>query len=89
MEKTLFSVSCTTCRARIAVRSRSAIGQILECPKCGSMVMISPPDGWVEEVASPTQPVAAPAKAQTVVVASPSDKSTKTVISAPPAARGR
>ena len=84
MEKALFSVSCTTCRARIAVRSRSAIGQILECPKCSSMVMISPPDGWVEEVASPPQPAAPLAKAQAVVVTPPSDKTTKTVSGAPP-----
>ena len=47
MEKALFSVSCTTCRARLAVRNKEAIGEILECPKCGSMVLISPPEGWV------------------------------------------
>ena len=58
MEKALFSVSCTTCRARLAVRNREAIGEILECPKCGSMVLITPPDGWVPE----EKPHAPPAK---------------------------
>ncbi len=45
MEK-LFTITCTTCRARLAVRTESAIGAILECPKCDSMVHITPPDGW-------------------------------------------
>ena len=45
MEKALFSVSCTTCRAKLAVRDKEAIGEILECPKCGSMVLIVPPEG--------------------------------------------
>ena len=39
-----FSISCTTCQARLRVRDASAIGQILACPKCGSMVMIQAPD---------------------------------------------
>ena len=56
MEKPLFSVSCTTCRARLAVRHKEALGKILECPKCGSMVLISPPEGWVlREEPSPTR----------------------------------
>ena len=46
MEKAIFSITCTTCRARLAVRSQSAIGTILECPKCESMVHIVPPEGW-------------------------------------------
>ena len=59
MEKALFSVSCTTCRARLAVRNKEAIGEILECPKCGSMVLISPPEGWVSgRTATPPRPPA-------------------------------
>lgn len=42
----LFSVACITCNARIKVRSVSAIGQILACPRCGGMVQIEPPAGW-------------------------------------------
>ncbi len=38
-----FSISCTTCRARLKVGSADAIGQILACPKCGSMVLVEPP----------------------------------------------
>lgn len=46
MEKALFSIICTTCRAKLAVRNRQVIGDILECPKCGSMVQVVPPEGW-------------------------------------------
>ncbi|MBN1395784.1 MAG: hypothetical protein JW959_12245 [Pirellulales bacterium] len=46
MEKAIFTITCTTCRARLAVRSEAAIGTILECPKCESMVYVVPPDGW-------------------------------------------
>ncbi|MFO7905527.1 MAG: hypothetical protein R6U98_22880 [Pirellulaceae bacterium] len=38
-----FSITCTTCRARLRVRDESAIGQILACPKCGSMVLVEAP----------------------------------------------
>ena len=47
VEKALFSILCTTCQARLKVRSQKAIGEILGCPKCGSMVQITPPEGWV------------------------------------------
>lgn len=42
----LFSITCTTCRARLKVRDAAAIGQILGCPKCGSMVQVAAPAGW-------------------------------------------
>lgn len=45
----LFRISCVTCRARLSVRNRSAIGQIVACPKCGSMVEIAPPSGWLDD----------------------------------------
>jgi len=75
VEKALFSVSCTTCRAKLAVRNKSALGQILECPKCGSMVMISPPDGWVDEQVSPPAAAPQPAPEQNGVVIPKSGKS--------------
>ena len=40
-----FSIICTTCQTRLRVRDESAIGQILACPKCGSMVMVDGPNG--------------------------------------------
>ena len=50
----MFSITCTTCKARLKVRSEEAIGAILECPKCNSMVHIVPPEGW-----EPTETTAA------------------------------
>ena len=41
-----FRVACTTCNARLKVIDPAAIGQILSCPKCGSMVQVTPPPGW-------------------------------------------
>lgn len=52
----LFNVICTTCRASLKVRHVSAVGQILSCPRCGSMVEIVPPPGWQPPAAS-TGPV--------------------------------
>jgi hypothetical protein len=53
VHKRLFSITCTTCQARLAVRSEAAIGTILECPRCESMVQVQPPPGW-KPAASPT-----------------------------------
>jgi len=41
-----FTITCTTCQARLSVRKASAIGQILSCPKCQSMVQVEAPPGW-------------------------------------------
>jgi hypothetical protein len=76
VEKALFSVSCTTCRAKISVRKKEAIGQILECPKCKSFVLIAPPDGWVDEEPQ-TKPSTAPPSPKKTVAASPVDDSVK------------
>ena len=38
-----FKITCVTCRARLAVRNEALIGQILACPKCGSMVQVAAP----------------------------------------------
>lgn len=40
-----FTITCATCKARLKVRDRSAIGQIVACPKCRSMVMVESPHG--------------------------------------------
>ena len=42
----LFTITCETCASRLQVKQKSAIGQVLSCPKCGSMVEIQPPEGW-------------------------------------------
>jgi len=42
----LFSISCTTCQKRLKVREASAIGEILICPSCGSMVLVEAPAEW-------------------------------------------
>lgn len=44
---TLFSIECTTCRARLKVTSSDAIGQILACPRCQGMVQVAPPSEWI------------------------------------------
>jgi hypothetical protein len=48
----LFSIQCTTCRVRLKVKDESIIGDILACPKCGSMVHVTPPDGWRQGAAA-------------------------------------
>lgn len=53
----LFSINCPTCNARLKVRDTSAIGQILNCPKCASMVHVAAPAGWQPPNSSaPPQP---------------------------------
>lgn len=63
---TLFRVQCPTCAARLKVTSRSLIGQIVNCPKCGSMVEIAAPDspGSTDKSKSKAAPVAAPIASQ-------------------------
>lgn len=39
----MFTIKCTTCNAKLAVRNDELIGQILACPKCGGMVLVSRP----------------------------------------------
>ncbi|MFN3151042.1 hypothetical protein [Bremerella sp.] len=59
---TLFRVQCPTCAARLKVTSRSLIGQIVNCPKCGSMVEIAAPDSpaSTDKSKAKAAPVAAP-----------------------------
>lgn len=42
-----------------------AIGQILDCPKCGSMVQIVPPEGWVPPESDPAAAGAYPSNLRT------------------------
>jgi hypothetical protein len=44
-----FRITCTTCRARLKIVDPAAVGQILACPKCNSMVQAVPPDDWTPE----------------------------------------
>ena len=49
-----FSIRCTTCLASLVVRDEQAIGQILACPKCNSMVLVQPQgESATETVAAP------------------------------------
>ncbi|MCA9176424.1 MAG: hypothetical protein KDB14_18180 [Planctomycetales bacterium] len=48
-----FHITCTTCRARLKVKDESAIGLVLSCPKCGSMVQVLAPDP-ARETSPPT-----------------------------------
>ncbi len=38
-----FTLTCTTCQARLKIVDASAIGQIHACPRCGGMVKIAAP----------------------------------------------
>ena len=42
----LFSILCDTCAAKLRVTRPNAVGQVLACPKCQSMVRVVPPPGW-------------------------------------------
>src|SRR6476661_4608767 len=51
-----FTIQCTTCRRSLRVTNPEAIGQILSCPKCGSMVLVEAPSGWTRTAAVAEQP---------------------------------
>jgi len=56
-----FSITCTTCQARLTVNSEDALGQILQCPKCNSMVAVPESADTTTAPASTNQsPPAAP-----------------------------
>ncbi len=52
----VFSIICKSCAAKLKVAKPSLIGQILACPKCGTMIEVQPPPGW-EPPVDPTAPV--------------------------------
>ncbi|MEX0936764.1 MAG: hypothetical protein WDZ59_02810 [Pirellulales bacterium] len=68
----LFSITCQTCEARLKVRNRQAIGQILACPKCESMVQVVPPPGWIESTTTEHREEEATAAAAAIGAASQS-----------------
>ena len=49
-----FHTTCTTCGARLMVQDESAIGEILGCPKCGSMVLVAHPNAESSSVEGTT-----------------------------------
>ncbi|MDR1960403.1 MAG: hypothetical protein LBQ54_15430 [Planctomycetaceae bacterium] len=51
-----FPILCQSCHSRLLVRNQEWIGQILACPKCGSMVLIEAPAGTPSEP-QPVPPV--------------------------------
>src|SRR5262249_5247527 len=79
----LFTIQCTTCRARLKVKDESVIGDILACPKCGSMVQVVPPVDWKSagETAIAAQPSTMPA---TLAGATASIPSPRVTLAAPP-----
>lgn len=76
----LFTITCTTCRARLKVREMAAIGQILACPKCDSMVQVAPPPGWQppteSAIGAPERTNSPPSTGSTITlrIPPPSDK---------------
>ena len=57
-----FSITCTTCQAKLKVRSAEAIGQIFSCPKCESMVQVVAPADWTPDIPATAQSPSAPAE---------------------------
>jgi hypothetical protein len=64
----LFSIQCTTCKARLKVRDAAAVGQILSCPKCQSMVLVAPPAQWSADETAAAEPAELAAAAVAPVV---------------------
>lgn len=73
-------IICVTCHARLTVRDESAIGKILACPRCGSMVQVTAPALASAAAAAAVvpaqraangQPQAAPAASQSAVREAP------------------
>lgn len=46
----MFSITCDSCAAKLKVRAVAAIGQVLACPRCGEMVRVAAPEGFVPPV---------------------------------------
>lgn len=43
----MFTIVCGTCAARLKVRKVALIGQTLACPRCGEMLRVVAPEGFV------------------------------------------
>ncbi len=51
-----FKIICVTCQAKLSVRNESLIGQIVACPRCESMVEVTPPaDASLAVAPQPTE----------------------------------
>jgi hypothetical protein len=40
----MFTITCSSCTAKLKVKNPQLVGQVLACPKCGSMIKIEAPD---------------------------------------------
>ncbi|MCA9259293.1 MAG: hypothetical protein KDA61_08845, partial [Planctomycetales bacterium] len=60
-----FPITCVTCNARLLVRNPALIGQILACPRCGSMVHVAEPAPLAPTQANSHEPPSAIPKAPT------------------------
>ncbi len=71
----LFTIQCTTCRARLKVKDEAIIGTILNCPKCSSMVHVVPPVSWKggesPSVGAESAVAETPASAETALPSAP------------------
>jgi len=52
-----YKIICVTCQAKLSVRNESLIGQIVACPRCDSMVEVTPPVAASVLVTPPPVPV--------------------------------
>lgn len=59
----LFSVVCPTCEAKIGVHDKRLVNQLVQCPKCGSIVQLSPPETNANKVDPPQKSEAEQKKA--------------------------
>lgn len=83
-----FTIACETCGSRLKVRSRKAIGQLVNCPKCGSMVLIpAPAEGSTAPAPAETKAGQASGRAKPLPAASGTDFATPD-LSAPTASHG-
>ena len=46
-----FTITCTSCASRVRVRNPDLLGQLANCPKCNSMILIAPPSAAVSSSA--------------------------------------
>jgi hypothetical protein len=81
----LFTIQCTTCRARLKVNDESVIGDILGCPKCGSMVQVVPPSDWRNPAIATGEFATGELKSPAKEPAEPAQGGAKKTAAAPPA----
>lgn len=86
----LFSVQCTTCRARLKVHDESLIGQIIACLKCGSMVQIAAPQDYLSAAGAKVAAGRSGVRSATAaVIAPPAKKEHATPPLPPPLPHGK